>query len=331
MLLKEAVGSLLGVARRVSQGIRTTFSGSVAVDRVFTAMRLLAAESGRNGLTAIIAEPSIDFFRLLLEDRPDVNVVSVPFLASSLTGRRQVELLIEALDVQSKTFPGRQIFVVLDSPANPSGAVASAEDLSQLAVECGRTGALLVMDHCFLLAGVHAPERLPTVFDVPAEACDWVGIWDTGKTMDLSGDKLGFILPGNARVARAVDRSLSVIQSSPARRSLIVFSQLLGHPRLKDYVERLGRACRANLDVLRSGLPEGALVATPVSGTFACVRLPGYNNSSDSLRTRWLTAGVSTVSGRTFFSARTPRDQFVRIALARTEDYFHEAISRLIP
>jgi hypothetical protein len=224
ILLKEAVGSILSIDPRVLEMIRTTFSGSVAVDRVFAAVRLLAANSSRRGLTAIIAEPSIDVFRLLLLDRPDVRVVSVPSPACfAVGGGWHVESLIEALHEQSERFPERQVFIVLDSPVNPSGAVAGAEQLTRLAEECGRARALLVVDHCFLIAGVHNPERLATVFDVPEDACDWIGIWDTGKTMDLNGDKLGFIMPGNARVARAVDEALSVIQSGPGRRSLMVF------------------------------------------------------------------------------------------------------------
>jgi histidinol-phosphate/aromatic aminotransferase/cobyric acid decarboxylase-like protein len=329
MLLKEAVGSLLNIDRNISHRIKTTFSGSVAVDRVFAAARALAAASSRSGLTAIIAEPSVDLFRLLLRDRPDVRIVAIQTGATPSASGWHGDLLIDALLAEVNAGSERQVLVMLDSPANPSGVVADAEQLLRLATECGRAGALLVVDHCFVLAGVHAPARLPTVFDVPAETCDWIGIWDTGKTIDLNGDKLGFIVPGNDRVERAVDVSLSMIQSSAARRSLIVFAQLLGHPRLKEHIARLGQACRANLNELRILTPTLDLPSTPDAGTFACVGRADYDHSGDQMREQWLAAGVATVSGRTFFSSSGPGNLFVRISLARTQSYFREAISRM--
>ena len=329
MLLKEAVGSLLNMERDVSRRIRATFSGSVAVDRVFAAARAMASATSKNGLTAIVAEPSVDLFRLLLYDRSDFKVVAVQAGPGHSAGASHEDLLIDALHSEANASPDRQILVVLDSPANPSGVVTAADQLLRLATECGRAGALLVVDHCFVLAGVHAPRRLPTVFDVPAEACDWVGIWDTGKTIDLNGDKLGFIMPGNGRVQKAVDLSLSMIQASAARRSLIVFAQLLGHPRLKEHIAQLGSACRTNLDVIRNRTPSLDLMATPDAGTFACVRRAEQEHTGDKLREIWLAAGVSTVSGRTFLSTSGPCNRFVRIALARSPSYFSEAISRM--
>lgn len=329
MLLKEAVGSLLNMDRNISRRIKTTFSGSVAVDRVFAAARAMAAASSRSGITAIIAEPSVDLFRLLLRDRLDAKIVAIQTGAAPSVGASHGDLLVDALQAEANASRERQVLVVLDSPANPSGVVADAGQLLRLATECGRVGALLVVDHCFVLAGVHAPARLPTVFDVPAETCDWVGIWDTGKTIDLNGDKLGFIVPGNDRVERAVDVSLSMIQASAARRSLIVFAQLLGHPRLKEHIARLGHACRSNLNELRVRTPTLDLLATPDAGTFACVRRAEHGQSGDELRERWLAAGVSTVSGRTFFSSPGHDNLFVRIALARTPSYFGEAVARM--
>ena len=188
---------------------------------------------------------------------------------------------------------------------------------------------MLIVDQCFLLAGVHAPTVLPSVFGISGEICDWVGIWDTGKTIDVGGDKLGFIVPGNGRTAMAVNESLAVIQTGPARRAIEVFSRLLGAPELRHYLHEAGRICRVNLTQLQSRMPDGTVVSTPASGTFGCVYVPGFDQGSDELRSVGMSAGVSVVSGRTFFSSTDEGYPFLRVSLLRDPAFFRSAIERL--
>jgi aspartate/methionine/tyrosine aminotransferase len=224
---------------------------------------------------------------------------------------------------------------MLDSPSNPLGFVTGFEDLERLAVACGQSGAVLVVDHCFLLAGLHAPNMLPSVFAISGETCDWVGIWDTGKSIDVSGDKIGFIVPGNQRMATILNDALAVIQpaSYSARRAIEVFSRLLGAAELNLYLAEAGKVCRSNVEYLQSRVGNRWSVPMPPSGTFACVYAPDLVKGSDQLRSDWMAAGVSAAAGSTFFpstfASKGEGVPFLRVSLLRDPKYFQAAIDCL--
>jgi ribosomal protein S18 acetylase RimI-like enzyme len=338
VLLQNAVGALLRLPHTLHGQVRSTFSGSIALDRVFAAVRKHAQSrrSPKTGLTAILPEPSIDLWQLLLRERfsreqhLDVQIKGVRPQESVGGGR--VDQLIEELETQVRRTPNRQMLVILDSPSNPLGLVTSAEDLERLAAACGRVGAVLVVDHCFLLAGLHAPKALPSVFDISGEICDWVGIWDTGKSIALAGDKAGFIVPGNPSIAAVIDDALSVIQPDTytARRSIEVFSRLLGSPDLACYLKFAGDLCRGNLDYLLSCVRSDWTIKIPEAGTFACVYFEKSDMGSDQIRKIWLDAGVNAAASRTFFRSNPNEGiPFLRVSLLREREFFKTAIDRL--
>src|SRR5204863_7106101 len=83
--------------------------------------------------------------------------------------------------------------ILLTSPENPTGAFWNSDDLRAIARACEDHGYSLVVDHCFYLAGVHE-ELLPAVWQFADVIEHWIGIWDTGKTFGLNGEKLGFLI-----------------------------------------------------------------------------------------------------------------------------------------
>lgn len=336
-LLQNSLVKLLGIPQSLKDEIRLTFSGSIALDRVFGAVgNLIQSQSLRKvGLTAILPEPSIDLWQLLLRERfsrenRDVQIKGVRQLVDSENSR--VDNLIEELETQFHRTPNRQLMLVIDSPSNPLGIVTSAEDLERLARACGKVGAILIVDHCFLLAGLHAPKALPSIFGIPDGICDWIGIWDTGKSIDLAGDKLGFIVPGSKRIAKEIDEALAVLHPDTysARRSVEVFSRLLSSPQLLTYFMNVGDICRKNLEFLQANARDNWTVTTPEAGTFACVYFEGSNVGSDQLRKSWLEAGVNAAAGKCFFRS-TVREgtPFLRISLVRDLDFFKAAVGRL--
>jgi aspartate/methionine/tyrosine aminotransferase len=331
--LRTSFGELLDLTSGVTARARSTFSGSIALERVFIAVREYARLVGKGGLTAILPEPSIDLSYLLLKEHPDVLIKGVTQKDNSSASR--VDRLIEEIVTQIRRSPSRQVLVVLDSPSNPLGFVTGAEDLKRLAIACGRFEAVLVVDHCFLLAGLHAPSMLPSVFGLSDEVCNWIGVWDSGKSIDVSGDKIGLIVPGNPRMSAVVDGALAVIQPSSyaARRAIEVFSRLLGAPELRAYLAEGGRVCHSNLKRLQAHVQRSWSVPTPAAGTFACVYAPDSKRESDRLRADWLALGVSTAAGRTFFpdtfsfiGEGTP---FLRVSLLRDPEFFSAALRRL--
>src|SRR6185503_7404872 len=142
-LLQNSRASLLRLPPHLKDQVRATFSGSIALDRVFGAIGNYIQHQAptKVGLTAILPEPSIDLWQLLLRERfyrgnRDVLIKGVR-QQQDYKGSR-IDCIIEELEIQFRRTPNRQLIVVLDSPSNPLGIVASAEELERLAKACGK-------------------------------------------------------------------------------------------------------------------------------------------------------------------------------------------------
>jgi ribosomal protein S18 acetylase RimI-like enzyme/bifunctional pyridoxal-dependent enzyme with beta-cystathionase and maltose regulon repressor activities len=336
-LLQDGLVSLLRIPQKLKSQIRSTFSGSIALDRVFGAVGnyVRNQSSSKTGLTVILPEPSIDLWQILLKERfsrenRDVLIKGVRHIMNGAENR--VDCLIKELETQSRQRSNRQLVVIIDSPSNPLGIVASSEDLERLAIACGKSEAILIVDHCFLLVGLHLPQTLPSIFDISEDVCDWIGIWDTGKSINLAGDKLGFIISSNERLAKEVDEALAVIQPDTytALRAVEVFSRIINAPQLLTYFLDVRKICQENLDFLRSNTDEKWTVNTPEAGIFACVYFKNTDLSSDQIRKNWLELGVNVAAGKSFFrSTASEGVPFLRVSLVRETDYFRNAIMKL--
>jgi len=337
--INKAVGKLLELPLTLHNQIYSTFSGSIALDRAFAAVRkyALRATPPKIGLTVILPEPSLDLWQLLLKERFSIEQhrdVQIKGVRQQIGKEHErVEEIIKTLKIQALRTPHRQILVILDSPSNPLGIVTSKTDLERLAKACGEYDAVLIVDHCFLLAGIHLPNKLPSVFELSADICNWIGIWDTGKSIDLAGDKAGFIIPGNIKIGKWVDESLAVIQPNTytARRTIEVFSRLLSSPDLNSYLQTGGDLCRRNLEFLQLNKRLEWTVPTPAAGTFACVYFQNTELTSTELRKNWIKAGVHAAAGKVFLSSNPHEDTpFLRISLFRDHEFFKAAIQKLL-
>ena len=324
--LEVAVRALLGIDPDAGSRVLTSLSGSVSIERVLVAARHRAFALGAEGVDLIILEPCIDIFRLMATDFEGFRVIPVV----GFDADESLELLVHAIE-RSAMVTSRNVVVCLESPRNPVGTFFSERHLEELAAVCGDVGALLIVDHCFLLAGVQEAASIPALFRGPRRACQWIALWDTGKTIDLSGDKLGFVIVSDTGLGAWVESSIAAVQVATPIRSLSVFAELLGHPTLPAYVDHVRAACRANLDRLVSGLPSGWSATVPSAGSMSCLTCQGSELDSECLRDAFFAVGVSSVTSRAFFSVAPSRERsFVRVALARDERYFAAATDRIV-
>jgi hypothetical protein len=325
----EAVGTLLDVPSHISERFRVTFSGSIALDRAIEAIWKIAANNGKGRLSVVTSDPSIDITRDMFAERFEVDFTVVEQFCNAKSNELDVDRFVSTIRKIAAMKKSSQIVVSIESPVNPTGAFWSSEDLLLIAEETARADGIILADHCFLIAGIQRPNLIPSVFHLPPGACRWIAIWDTGKTFDVGGDKLAFIGCSDDEVATAVDAALYVIQYAASKRSFAVFSQLFRHPNILGYVDGLGKACRVNLDTLARCAGPHIEISAPRSGTFAWLNVRQSGLDGADVRSKWLNSGVATVSGNTFYFDLPERDEYVRIALARTEGYFGEAMHQL--
>lgn len=162
VLLTDAITSILRVDRSFHEFLQVTFSGSIAVQRAIVACQHLAESKEKTGCRFVLVEPSVDFYRSLL------NEFGLPFSTVVRAGDdvsgRWIADISERLSDLANMYPTDQLVLLIDSPSNPQGFVATESELRQIAGIVSGTDGIMIADHCFALAGVHDSETLNLYF-----------------------------------------------------------------------------------------------------------------------------------------------------------------------
>jgi aspartate/methionine/tyrosine aminotransferase len=327
--LAEAVRRFLHIPSSVGP-IHATFSGSVALDRAFTAAIQLQSRSRMTRIQVITTSPSIDIMRLFLEERRSVDIHFVESRASDPWGLDSGAVLARLHSLTPQRGRRRGVIVLLTSPENPTGQCWSEDDLRDISAECARVGATLIVDHSFLQTGVQPPGYVAPIWNVTPDAHDWIATWDTGKTFGLNEDKLGFLVCGSERTETAVRRSLGVLQFGVSRRQKLFFTELLRRAYFFDYLPELREICRANLKFARQTAPGAPILPiAPNAGSLLLLQLTRQMDD-EKVRGRLLSRGIGVVAGNVFFHGTWRPRNLIRIALARDPAYFRQSFEALL-
>lgn len=328
--LELSVRRFLRVPARVEGPIRATFSGSIALDRVLSAV-LRRARQGENydGLTVITTTPCIDIMRLFLEERSDIRPSFVQSRLDGVLGRLDVNAVVDRIRAQRRDHPKGAIAVLLSSPENPTGQTWSEDELRLVAGTCTDTDATLIMDHCFAVAGVQEAGSVCRIWDLNDPGCQWLSVWDTGKTFGLNEDKLGFILCGTPEMAQVVDEALAVTQFGVARRQKMFFAELLRRASFYGHTEELRELCQENVATCVELAPDW-ISSSPVAGSLLLLDISQSGLSDEALRLKLLDAGIGVIAGNVFFHDDWRPSHYVRLALARRPEYFADALERFL-
>lgn len=327
--IESAVRRLLKIPD--SAHVMSTFSGSVALDRAMTAVVRLARHRGCTNVRVITTSPSIDIMKLFLSERSEIKPTFVrakdssepPFILDS-------QAFCEALGSSCKRFPKSMHVALLTSPENPTGEIWTGEQLESVSRLCRDLKAVLMVDHCFLLAGVQDATP-PAVWGVAEPGLDWIGIWDTGKTLGLNEEKLGFIVSGGESLPVEVSSAVNTVQFGVARRQKMSLAKILSHARFSEYTRQLRQVCLDNAAVLRDTFSDHArfLLRTPRAGSFALIDCAHLCMTDESIRVKLLKRDVGVIAGRVFFHAEPVPSSYLRLALAREPMHFKESVLKL--
>ncbi len=211
--------------------------------------------------------------------------------------------------------------VLVNSPANPTGAVALPADLDALAARCGEVGAMLVVDEVAVgtLDGCAQSACSLSAF----ECGGVVVIGDVSKACGLGGLRVGWLTTASAPLlaaATALKDLTSVGNASPSE--LLAAWALL---RREEVVATVRGAARANVTVLAEFVAalRDAWLTVPRDGLVAFPFLPRAATIEFADRLRHL-HGVSLVPGGMFGV-----DGHVRFGLGLQPPLFAEALERL--
>jgi len=221
----------------------------------------------------------------------------------------------------------RTKLIILNSPANPSGAVMSPEDLTQIVRLAHRRGIYVISDECYVYLNFTGKR-----FSVGSlRECKerMVVIGSLSKTYAMTGWRLGYAL-APAELVKAMQKLQSQSTSNPTsivQKAAIaalkgpqecVDSMIAGYIELRDHTVNGLR----NIPGIRCTRPEGAFYAYPnVSAFFG---RGGVKSASDVAGRLLREAHVVTVPGEAFGTR-----EHIRISYATSRKELDRGLQRM--
>lgn len=264
------------------------------------------------GDTVAVTIPSYPPYRNILQSL-NINVVLI-----ETTPETNYQPTAELLEKSGKKFDG----LIINSPANPTGAMIDAAELKKICEWCDKKGVRLVSDEAY--HGITYEQQAQTALKYSKSA---IVLNTFSKYFAMTGWRLGWMVSPDVEMNDRVKRLAENLCVSPPTISQHVGMKVFDHRKTLDtYVQQY----RQNRDILRAGLPQAGIgQLSQAAGAFyfyADVR--NLTNDSDQFIRRMLDeAKVAVTQGVDFDSGRGHKA--IRISYAGSADDMHEAVARL--
>jgi aminotransferase len=232
------------------------------------------------------------------------------------------------LDRVRAAFSPRTRAIVINTPANPSGRVLTAEELGAIAELCRKYDALAVTDEIYehiRYEGRHIP-----IATLPGMRERTVTISGASKTFSITGWRIGTIVApaGMTDAIRKVHDFLTVGAPAPLQEGLAVAMDQLA----ESYYEELATVYRRRRDILFQALVEsGFRCRAPEGAYYILADFTQLSDLGDEDFAVWLAkeGGIATVPGSSFFSQPALGRHLVRFAFCKTDELLNSAAERL--
>jgi aspartate/methionine/tyrosine aminotransferase len=302
--LKTSVRTLLGTPSQLD--CEVTFSGSIALERTISAV----IPPERNTLVTV---PGFDSIISFVERAASHKPVYLKLDAFSPRDKA-VESLLDRID---NSFGA----VIIVSPNNPTGLTLSSSELGMVAEACAAIDAVLIVDHCFLM--VNRPAyAVGTAFELE-EKCRWVALWDSSKTVELLGERFGFIF-GSDHDLSQIKVLLNEIQFELPVASLRVMNEALQDLIVSDELQVRDKLIWQNyLDLQRACRGSGFRINLPDGGGFALIGVEGMLEAdSMSVASRLLREQrIAVTPSKVLYPPDISADrEFIRVSLVRPRE-----------
>ena len=233
---------------------------------------------------------------------------------------------LDMADLERAVTP-RTRMLLINSPNNPSGAVMSREELSEIAALAQKYNFLVVSDECyekFLYEGEHL-----SIASLPGMRERTIIVSAASKTFSMTGWRIGWlVLPSAVKpyVTKAHQYLTSCVP--PFVQAGVAEALSCAGDDVKAMIEgykerRDGLIARLQgIEGFEVHLPAGAFYAFP-----RVEKLTTWFGMTDGEFASWLLeeSGVATVPGRAFYA----NGDFLRMAYCRPLEEVHEAMDRM--
>jgi aminotransferase len=269
------------------------------------------------GEEVIVFEPFYENY-----DRDAILCAAKPVYVP-MRGREELDL-----DRVAAAFSPRTRAIVINTPNNPTGRVASRRDLEGIAELCRRFDAYAVTDEIYehiCYEGKHVP--MATLEGMRDRT---ITVSGASKTFAVTGWRVGTTVApaGVTGAIRKVHDFLTVGAPAPLQEAVAVAMETLG----PDYYDSLSADYRRRRDVIIEGLLVAGFRCEPPEGAYYVMcDFSELSHLPDDQFAVWLTreAGVAAVPGSSFFQNPEDGRHLVRFAFCKTEELLREAAARL--
>lgn len=212
----------------------------------------------------------------------------------------------------------RTRLVIINSPHNPSGAIITHEDLTQLAQLTEKQGIYILSDEVYehLLFDGQTHQSVLSHPQLFARACV---VGSFGKTFHVTGWKTGYLAapPELTAEIRKVHQYVSFCAPTPIQLALADFMQ--NHP---EHIQELPTFYQAKRDQLCAALTQSRFTFSPSASTY--FQLVDYRAIRDDLEdvamARWLTEhkGIASIPLSVFYQQSPKQQYLLRLCFAKT-------------
>ena len=251
----------------------------------------------------------------------------------AMAGARRVPITLRApdfrpdLDELRDAISAKTRLILLNSPHNPTGMVATREELTQIARLAIERDLLVVTDEVYehiVFAGEHVP-----IATLPGMRDRTVSISSAGKTFSFTGWKVGWVTgsPELVTAVRTAKQFLTFVSSGPFQYAI---AAALAFP--DSFYSGLGASLHRKRDVLAAGLTDAGFTVFAPQGTyFITTDISGLTTSGGLEFCRQLPhrAGVVAVPNSVFYDDPQAGRSQVRFAFCKRDEVLAAASARL--
>jgi aspartate aminotransferase len=230
-------------------------------------------------------------------------------------------------DMVARLVTPKTKLIILNSPSNPSGAVMSPEDMTEVVRLAAERGIWVISDECYVYLNYTGKNFSLGLLNEYRDRFLVVG--SLSKTYAMTGWRMGYVL-GPAAVVSAAQKLQSQSTSNPtsfvqkAAVAALNGSQQCVEDMRQEYIQLRGRIVGGlrSIPGLRCTMPEGAFYAYPnVSAFFG---KSGIKCSADIAHGLLHKAHVATVAGEGFGT-----NEHIRISYATSMENLDRILERM--
>ena len=231
------------------------------------------------------------------------------------------------LDAIRDAVTDRTRLILLNTPHNPTGMVATRDELAAIAALAIERDLLVITDEVYehiVFAGEHIP-----IATLPGMRERTVTISSAGKTFSFTGWKVGWVTgsPELTTAVRTAKQFLTYVSSGPFQYAIAV-GLALPDP----FYTGLAAGLQHRRDLLASGLRDAGFdVFTPAGTYFITTDIAGLGEPDGLAFCRSLPhrCGVVAVPNAVFYDDRQAGRSQVRFAFCKREEVLADAAARL--